>query len=375
VAIVCVCVCVCVCWGGAGAARQYDVAGGMQDYHYYYARAMEITVEASCAKWPAEATLPAYWAAHQGALWALATLPLRMAVAGTVVAADGGRPLAGATVTLDEAPTWAVAADAHGAFWRLAAPGQRYTVRAAAPGHYTDAVTVSIEAGQTWPPVVTLALRRDPTQAIVLGVVLTCLLLACAALVAVWWWRKRRATPSTYVRPPGPASMSLTDRAVARRTGDARRRVAVPRAHYWRFLPAGASGQLRTRTCFSICLLSTTTRTRTRRTVGRVQGRMRCEQGRVMCIWWQTRAWPSRPSRSYSPEGLGRRAARALACWCVGRRTPGLFLALIIVRGCPILVAFVVAVVVLIRHAMAVGTCRSLAQLVIGKQQWRPRWV
>ena len=166
----------------------------MQDYNYYYSRVMEITVEVACTKWPAESTLPSYWAANQASLFDYVLLPLRIGITGTVVDAAGA-PIAGAVISLDEAPGWTVTTDRNGVFWRLAAPGATYTVRATASGYHAATAGTVVTGGTYDPPVLTLALARDYTVPIALGTVAAILvLLALAAAAAFWWWRKRRGS-------------------------------------------------------------------------------------------------------------------------------------------------------------------------------------
>ena len=40
-------------------------AGGLQDYSYLYAQCLDITLEVSCCKFPAEDQLPDFWTANR----------------------------------------------------------------------------------------------------------------------------------------------------------------------------------------------------------------------------------------------------------------------------------------------------------------------
>jgi len=50
----------------------------MQDYNYIYAGVMEITVEVSCSKTPAEETLESYWSDNRKSLIQYVLIPLHM---------------------------------------------------------------------------------------------------------------------------------------------------------------------------------------------------------------------------------------------------------------------------------------------------------
>ena len=177
--------------GGGRTSVQYPVYGGMQDYNYHYANVMEITVEVACTKWPDEATLSGYWNEHANALLAYVQQPLEIGMTGVVTDAQGKR-LAGATISLDEVPGWSTYTDSSGVFWRLAAPGRAYTVRAEVSGYLASTAVVAVATNQTLPAVLHIAVARNYTFVIAMMTLGVILLVALLVGIIVYCVRARR---------------------------------------------------------------------------------------------------------------------------------------------------------------------------------------
>jgi hypothetical protein len=139
--------------GITNGSAWYRASGTMQDWHYRFAGAIDLTLEVSNIKDPAQSTLPQFWLDNRDAMLALAQRVHR-GIRGEVVDAATGTPLF-ATVTVDDNPQ-PVFTDADvGDFYRLLLPGT-YAVRAEAEGYipYTHsgvAVTTSAASVRTFP--------------------------------------------------------------------------------------------------------------------------------------------------------------------------------------------------------------------------------
>ena len=88
--------------GITNGAQWYSVDGGMQDWNYRYLSNNDVTIELSDRKWPAEATVPGFWAdnresmisyaeaVHIGARVASKAQPREIFVSSTLMEAVAG---------------------------------------------------------------------------------------------------------------------------------------------------------------------------------------------------------------------------------------------------------------------------------------------
>ncbi len=79
--------------GITNGADWYAISGGMQDWNYVWHGDMEVTVELSQQKWPAESTLDGYWSDNQESMISFLERALT-GVRGVVTDADNGDPVA-----------------------------------------------------------------------------------------------------------------------------------------------------------------------------------------------------------------------------------------------------------------------------------------
>ncbi len=123
----------------------FRISGGMQDWHYRYAGAIDFTLEISTIKNPGTGSLPGLWDDNKNAMRAYLDRVHR-GVRGVVTDGTTGTPLF-ATVTV-EGNTQPVFTDPEvGDYHRLLLPGT-YTLRAEAPG-YIPYTTANILVGET----------------------------------------------------------------------------------------------------------------------------------------------------------------------------------------------------------------------------------
>jgi hypothetical protein len=109
---------------------------------------MEITLELNQQKRPATSRLPTIWQENFKALLELPVASVLGGISGTVVAADSGRALTGATVAV-AGNTMVVTARGPAAYFnKPSAPGS-YRVTASAPGYASQTVTVEVPASGT----------------------------------------------------------------------------------------------------------------------------------------------------------------------------------------------------------------------------------
>ncbi|CAJ0576896.1 unnamed protein product, partial [Mesorhabditis spiculigera] len=83
--------------GITNGAKWYSVAGGMQDFNYLATNAMEITLELSCEKMPAGATLPQLWEDNKKAMFEY-MWKIHSGVKGEITDATTGEPVADAAI-------------------------------------------------------------------------------------------------------------------------------------------------------------------------------------------------------------------------------------------------------------------------------------
>ena len=132
--------------GVTNGADWYSLIGSLQDWTVVARGVPEITLEVSRTKTPPGPSLPDYWADNYVAAMQY-VFQAQLAVAGRVVAAEDGSPLAGAECILDSRPDGLVsrASPVSGRFWRLALPGE-YSVTCSAPGRTAISKDVSVAA-------------------------------------------------------------------------------------------------------------------------------------------------------------------------------------------------------------------------------------
>ena len=132
--------------GITNGAEWYTINGGMQDWDYRYLGANEVTVELSTLKWPAEGTLPGFWADNQESMLSYLEA-VHMGVWGVMTDAATGLPLFGSvTVEGNDHPVFN---DADvGDYYRMLLPGT-YDLTFSAPGYGSRTIEgVSVVDGQ-----------------------------------------------------------------------------------------------------------------------------------------------------------------------------------------------------------------------------------
>lgn len=118
--------------GIVNGSRWYRVSGGMQDWHYRYAGAIDFTLEVSTIKSPATGNLLSLWDDNKDGMRAYLDRVHR-GIRGIVADRATGAPLA-ATITVADNPQPVFTDPEVGDFYRLLLPGT-YTVHAEAPGY------------------------------------------------------------------------------------------------------------------------------------------------------------------------------------------------------------------------------------------------
>lgn len=98
----------------------------MQDYNYIYHGTMEVTLEVSCCKHPAESALEQHWLDNRKALIAYAYEALR-GVKGFVTDEDTGKPLASVLLFIKGRDREFNSTD-DGEYWRILLDGN-YTLQ------------------------------------------------------------------------------------------------------------------------------------------------------------------------------------------------------------------------------------------------------
>jgi len=116
--------------GITNGAKWYSVTGGMQDWNYVKAGALELTIEMGCTKFPLAADLPNYWLDNREALLRFIE-QVHYGVHGFIHSSIG-TPIPGAMITLNDAKHATFAAT-YGDYWKLALPG-RYNITIVADG-------------------------------------------------------------------------------------------------------------------------------------------------------------------------------------------------------------------------------------------------
>jgi hypothetical protein len=135
----------------------YEVNGGMQDWHYHWYHALEMTIELSQQKWPDASMLPQYWEDNRASLlWYLSQV--RRGIHGVVRDAVSGQPIK-AEVNILEINKPVYSSATHGDYHRVIVAGT-YTVKFTAPG-YQDVVhqNVQVSDSDTQPTVLNISMK------------------------------------------------------------------------------------------------------------------------------------------------------------------------------------------------------------------------
>jgi len=124
--------------GITNGAAWYTITGGMQDWHYRYLSCNEVTIELSNVFWPAESTLPSYWADNGESMLSYFEA-VHMGVRGLVTDAVTGSPVYAAVSV--EGNEHRVYTDADvGDYHRMLLPGT-YDLTFSAPGYASRTLT------------------------------------------------------------------------------------------------------------------------------------------------------------------------------------------------------------------------------------------
>lgn len=118
--------------GISNGSAWYSVSGGMQDWHYRYTGAIDITIEVSSQKTPSANTLPTFWEDNRDSMMAYLAW-VRRGLRGLVTDRVTGQPLT-ALVRVDENPQPVFTDPEVGDYHRLLKAGS-YAVSVEAPGY------------------------------------------------------------------------------------------------------------------------------------------------------------------------------------------------------------------------------------------------
>jgi hypothetical protein len=140
--------------GITNGAAWYSISGGFQDFGYRYGGALEITLEISEIKTPAESTLPGLWTDNDDAMFAYLQA-IHQGVRGIVRVAESGDPLS-AKITV-AGNTQPVFTDPEvGDYYRLLLPGT-YSLTVEAP-HYQSLTIDTVVVAEGTPTVLDVSL-------------------------------------------------------------------------------------------------------------------------------------------------------------------------------------------------------------------------
>ncbi|GFO01125.1 carboxypeptidase d, partial [Plakobranchus ocellatus] len=128
--------------GITNGALWYVVAGGMQDWNYWFTNCFEITIELGCFKFPPEKDLPNYWAANKDSLLVYMG-QVHKGVKG-FVRDKSGHGIFNASINVKEIDHPVYSAQ-DGDYWRLLTPGT-FTVTASAEGYEPQTIVVKVPA-------------------------------------------------------------------------------------------------------------------------------------------------------------------------------------------------------------------------------------
>ncbi|XP_060528809.1 carboxypeptidase D-like isoform X2 [Cylas formicarius] len=135
--------------GITNGAEWYAVAGGMQDYNYFRHGCMEVTLEISCCKYPAEKYLPDLWDENKSALVKYSLEALN-GVTGRILDKFTKKPIGNAVLKISERDITFRSRNHTGEYWRLLLPG-KYTLEVQADGYYKNDVNFTIKAPLKFP--------------------------------------------------------------------------------------------------------------------------------------------------------------------------------------------------------------------------------
>ncbi len=133
--------------GITNGAAWYSITGGMQDWHYRYLSCNEVTIELSDIFWPAESTLPGYWADNGESMLSYFEA-VHMGARGLVTDAVTGAPVYAAVSV--EGNEHRVYTDPDvGDYHRMLLPGT-YSLTFSAPGYASRTIAgVEVADGAT----------------------------------------------------------------------------------------------------------------------------------------------------------------------------------------------------------------------------------
>ena len=129
--------------GITNGAEWYIVKGGMQDYNYIHSNCLELTIEMSCVKFPAESKLKTYWDAHKVSLLTFMS-QVHTGIKG-VIRNDVGAGINHATISVSGIRHNITSAH-DGDYWRLVVPG-KYLITVSAPGYISETKHIVVSAG------------------------------------------------------------------------------------------------------------------------------------------------------------------------------------------------------------------------------------
>ena len=129
--------------GITNGAEWYVVKGGMQDYNYVHSNCLEITIEMSCVKFPAESKLKTYWDAHKVSLLTFMS-QVHTGIKG-VIRNDVGAGINHATISVSGIRHNITSAH-DGDYWRLVVPG-KYLITVSAPSYISETKSVVVSGG------------------------------------------------------------------------------------------------------------------------------------------------------------------------------------------------------------------------------------
>ncbi|KAL3269149.1 hypothetical protein HHI36_008229 [Cryptolaemus montrouzieri] len=135
--------------GITNGAAWYSFTGGMQDYNYFAAGCMEITLEISCCKYPEEDKLQELWEQNKRALL-MYSLEALKGVAGLVLDSSSQKPVRDAQLQII-GRNMTFKTTEKGEFWRILLPG-KYQIKVQAPGYYSTTEDFTVrKSGKSCP--------------------------------------------------------------------------------------------------------------------------------------------------------------------------------------------------------------------------------
>lgn len=129
--------------GITNGAEWYIVKGGMQDYNYVHSNCLELTIEMSCVKFPAQSKLKSYWDSHKISLLTFMS-QVHTGFKG-VIRNDVGAGISQAIISVSGI-RHNISSAIDGDYWRLVVPGN-YLVTVSAPGYISESKNVAVASG------------------------------------------------------------------------------------------------------------------------------------------------------------------------------------------------------------------------------------